>query len=204
MDDPMLVGPTALASLTAMKRSREDNDADDLIKGGAAPVKRARTVKAGKRGARKTSTKTSVSLGTPAQATIDLVPVAKNPRVLRCLRCRSFVSKNKAHGMAECDQVLRNKANPQQRRRSSKFRMTPNRRATLIDALKDAAKGRIQEAQIERRLKTLQKWVKKTDAKGRLSNRSKAMFKGLVDALEVDYDSYNKKFSALKRKVGVQ
>lgn len=199
--DPMLAGPAALAR----KRAREDNDADDFMHG--APVKRRRTLRAGGATTKKKAAGSSgVAAGTPAQENVQLVGVRGNDKVLRCLRCRSFVSRNKQHGLTECDQVLRNKANPQRRSagsRGGKFRMTPKRRDILLEALKDTAKGRLQEAQVERRFKTLRKWAKKTDAKGRLSKRSKEMFEGVLSALEVDYNLYNKKYNALRRKLGV-
>lgn len=201
MTDPMLVGPAVLA----MKRAREANDVDDLGPSAAAgPVKRRRTMKAGSAATKAKAPSSAIPAGTPAQANVQLVPVSGNPKVDRCLRCRSFVSKRKNHGLSECDAVLRNKANPQRRASGSgKFRMTPKRRSLLMDILKDVAKGRLQEQQIERKFKSLSKWVKKNDDRGKLSKRSKEMLANVIAALDVDYNSYNKKLSALRRKVGL-
>ena len=197
MTDPMLAGPAALA----MKRARDDNDADDLIDRPA--VKRGRTVKA-RKAASKTSKPQGVALGTPAQADVQLVAVKNNPKVLRCLRCRSFVGKTKPHTINECNQVLHNKANPVRRGgKGGKFRMTPKRRGILDEVVKTAAKSVIQENQMEKALKSLEKWHKKSVTKGKLSKTTSELMKRVIDSLEVDYNAYNKKLSSLKNKLGL-
>ena len=104
----------------------------------------------------------------------------------------------------ECNQVLANKANPTKRsRRSTKFRMTPKRRDILMDSLKDAAKSKLQEAQVERRFKSLEKWMKKADAKGKLSKNTKKLITGVLKSLDVDYQVYNKKLQALRSRTGL-
>lgn len=197
MSDPMLMGPASLS----LKRGREVLDQVD--EAGMPSGKRTRRVSIAK-GPKPPKTPKAPRPQVPIPTQVELVDVRGNPKVLRCIRCKSFVSRHKNHGMMECNQVLANKANPTKRsRRSTKFRMTPKRRDILIDSLKDAAKSKLQEAQVERRFKSLEKWMKKADAKGKLSKNTKKLITGVLKSLDVDYQSYNKKLQALRSRTGL-
>lgn len=196
MSDPMLLGPTGLN----MKRGRDALEQVD--EAGMPSSKRSRRVTT--KGSSVIKSAKPPQPAAPLLAQVELVDVRGNPKVLRCLRCKSFVSRHKNHGMGECNQVLANKANPIKRaKRSTKFRMTPKRREVMMESLKDAAKTRLQEAQVERRFKSLEKWMKKADAKGKLSKNTKKLISGVLKSLDVDYQVYNKKLQTLRNRTGL-
>lgn len=196
MSDPMLLGPTGLN----MKRGRDALEQVD--EAGMPSSKRSRRVTT--KGPSVIKSAKPPQPAAPLLAQVELVDVRGNPKVLRCLRCKSFVSRHKNHGMGECNQVLANKANPIKRaKRSTKFRMTPKRREVMMESLKDAAKTRLQEVQVERRFKSLEKWMKKADAKGKLSKNTKKLISGVLKSLDVDYQVYNKKLQTLRNRTGL-
>lgn len=127
----------------------------------------------------------------------NVVDMPGNSKISRCTRCKTFVKKGAVHTLAECNARIANKGNRSggsSGRRSRKFRMTPKRRARLIELIKAGTKGE----DISKMANRLQKWIGKREKK--LSKGSKRFF---VDLLSRFQTVDNKRYQANLKRCGL-